>query len=111
MNDVYRNALRMAMNATHDPDLSEKTRHEQEAGRARIMQNLRASVVDVGIDELQRRFTRQSVPTGGLHFYDKQNRWTVDVIVHTAAKTTMQLEDELLEFPSEYLIAQIALVV
>ncbi|RZN09701.1 hypothetical protein CWO91_16870 [Bradyrhizobium genosp. SA-3] len=107
----YRGILRAAETATVDPSLPEKTQREQEAGRARIMQNLRASVVDVGMDELQRRFGKRSVPTGGLRFVAEANRWMVDVVVHTAARRVMQFEDELLEFPSDHMIAQVALVV
>lgn len=107
----YRGILQAAESVAIDPTLPEKTQREQEAGRARIMQNLRASVVDVGLEELQRRFGKRSVPTGGLRFVSESNRWMVDVVVHTAAKRVMQFEDELLKFPSDHMIAQVALVV
>jgi hypothetical protein len=107
----YRSILRVAETTAIDPTLPEKTQREQEAGRARIMQNLRASVVDVGVEELQRRFGKSCVPTGGLRFVPETNRWMADVVVHTAAKRVLQFEEELLEFPSDRMIAQVALVV
>ena len=103
--------LRIAMTVPIDSALPEKTRHEMEAGRQRIMRNLRASVAETGAEELQRRFTKRSVPTSDLRFIEGENRWAVDVVVHTAAGTIMQFSDELLEFPSDRLIAEISLVV
>lgn len=106
----FSDMLRAAMAATPDPALSEKTRKEQEVGRDRIMASLRASVVDVGVLELQRRFSKRNVPTAALRFDETNNRWMVDVVVQAAAKRVMQFEDELLDFPSDHLIAQVALV-
>ncbi len=75
------------------------------------MCGLRAAVVDTGLQELRKRFSKRALPSAGLHFNEEKNCWIADVVVHTAAGPIMMFEDKLLEFPGDHLIAQIALVV
>lgn len=108
---LYSGMLKLAMHVPpEDPTLPEQTPKERAAGREALMAKLRASVVDTGLQELRKRFTKRALPSAGLHFDEKGNCWIADIVVHTAAKTNMVFEDKLMEFPSDHLIAQIALV-
>lgn len=94
-----------------DHDLPAKTRQEQEAGRNALLSALRSSIVDVGVTELQKRFGRKTLPgPGGLAFNETKGEWIASIYVNTAAKTYMGFEEPLLDFPSDHMIAQIALV-
>lgn len=107
----YSDMLRQAASIAPDPELSERTRQEQAAGRDALLHNLRTSVIDTGVMELQKRFSVKVLPRpGGLRFDDHKREWVASIYVNTAAKTYMEFEEPLLDFPSEHMIAQIALV-
>lgn len=93
-----------------DTSLSPTVRKEREAGRARLYGMLRGSIVDVGVAELQRRFGKRSVPNADVRFVEESNEWQIDVVVHTQDNRIRQFSEPMMNFPSDELFAQIALV-
>lgn len=105
--------LRKTLAVKPDPTLPQRTQDEQEAGRYRIMQNLRMSVIDIGVDELRARFGHGSIVRGDLFELPpttKTRRWAAQVEVR-GSERVMTFQDDLMEFPSDEIIAQIALIV
>jgi uncharacterized protein YjiS (DUF1127 family) len=103
-------ALQAAMvDPAPDTSLPEKTLAEQRAGRDQLRRTLRASIADIGLSELQRRFSK-AVQLADVSYSETCKEWMVDVLIYTAADTILELSDELMAFPSEALIANVALV-
>lgn len=95
--------------------LSESTLQEQKAGRApgyagraRLRRVLRDSVAYEGLQQLKRRFGNSAVLTSAWALSGEE--YIVDVLVHTADGRHMQFTEPLMGFPSDVMIAQIALV-
>lgn len=99
--------------------LSQQTLAEQAAGRAAIGEEAIQEVLNIqflskGVAELKRRFPGGGV-TGPAYFnWDRKKpdaEWLVEVSVNCDDGTKMVLTDPFLGFPSDRLIAEIALVV
>lgn len=111
VDEIQLKALQAVMTAAEpDPLLPERTRQERKAGRVRIEAQLRASILEGGRDNLMRRFGRVAIGPAALRFEAVHEQWIVDITVHTAAGTVMAFECGLLEFPSDKMISDIALV-
>jgi hypothetical protein len=111
--NLRRSALRKLQQAlNHKPEGEEhlplRVQEERQAGRWRLMKNLRDSIVAEGAEELMRRFSKQTVLESDLRF--DQGKWIAFVRVQCADGKRMTLEEPLMEFPSEMMIAQVALV-
>lgn len=102
--------LLVVAQAPIDPALPERTKQEQLAGRQRLMDTLRASIVECGLEHLKHRFGAGKVLTAGLRFDGDLKDWIADVTVATEAGILMKLECELEGFPTDRLLAEIALV-
>ena len=87
----------------------ERTKREMIAGRRSLLRNLAESAGEAGGDELVRRFGRKPIKAVYVSF-DDAGVWHASAVIRTAAKTEMQFDEPLLSFPSEFMIAQIALV-
>jgi hypothetical protein len=89
-----------------DKTLSPKTVAERKAGRRNLVNKLRGSIIDVGYDELKRRFGKAALfQCDGAADSD-----TVTVTVRAGNNKPMTFTDHIMEFPSEMLIAQVTLL-
>lgn len=104
---VMRNDMHRALQRMDEEDkvLPPKTVAERKAGRRSLVNKLRASIVDVGHDELRRRFAK----TARFHISHGDDE-QVSVVVHAGRNKPMTFTDHIMEFPSEMLIAQITLL-
>jgi hypothetical protein len=105
--DVQRAKLRDMLRIQPDASLPLKTQAEQHAGRNKIMLDLRLSIVDIGKRELQDRFGKA---VRDARLYDI-GQWMAEVIVQGSNGNEMRFSDHLMDFPSDDIIAQIALIV
>lgn len=104
------NALKKAMSVEIPAEYPLKTRQEMAAGRQVLIRNLADSAIEEGHKELTRRFGFKSIRQAKAALDETTGVWTAQVIVRTAAKTEMYFREPLLDFPSDFMIAQIALV-
>lgn len=99
--------LRTTLNLKVDPSLPSQTQLEQLAGRNRIMIDLRRSIARIGLDELRARFGRSVVDST----LQDIGVWKVITVVEGSQGTRLTFSDDLMDFPSDETIAQIALIV
>lgn len=88
--------------------LSLKTQMEQAAGRGAIQDAVNLELLNSGFTKLQKRFPGAlSLP----NLYQLDGEWVVALSVQAVDGTKMRMQDKFLGFPSDFLIAQIMLVV
>ncbi|MCK1741378.1 hypothetical protein IVA80_11000 [Bradyrhizobium sp. 139] len=102
--------LEAAMKVEDDPSLPLKTRWEREAGRKSLVDQLRGSVAEAGRHELCRRFGAGHFGPVRTIFSEPASKWIVQIEVNCADGKKRIWEDEVLRFPSDELIAEVALV-
>lgn len=106
--------LREVLAVKPDPSLPMKTQDEQAAGRHRITTGLRQSIVQIGVDELRRRFGHAAIIKGDVYELPptaRTRRYMAQVQVRGSEGGAVTFQDDLMKFPSDETIAQIALVV
>jgi hypothetical protein len=101
------NRLKAVLAIQDDMTLPEKTRAEHRAGRNRLTRLLRESVVEEGYKVLCNKFGKN---LQGAEALGRGGEWIARVCVRCADGKTMAFEDPLMEFPSDMMITQLALV-
>lgn len=90
--------------------LSEKTRLEMEAGRARVVRNRAHETVDKAEGRLK-KLVGMPIFYTGLRWEEDQGTWIVTVRVPTSADPAgMVLEEPVEHFPSDFLVTQMMLI-